>query len=252
MTLSAPLTSEDICEGFSRVLFSDLPSELLLSNRKDLKYIIDNDSFLLIFEKLKGDYDILVNDGNSRLEYKTQYYDTADFRFYSDHQRGKLPRQKIRTRTYQDGKSFLEIKSKDNKGFTRKVRNEIDISTFVINDYAAFIYDSIGFKVLPLLKTLTVNYKRVSLYDKNRTEKITFDFFYNADHHERTYERTQMVLVESKGLNHKHSLFNLLMHDMRISPISFSKYCFGLSNLESCLKINNFMPLLKTVKKIFN
>jgi hypothetical protein len=232
MTLSAPLTSEDICEGFSRVLFSDLPSELLLSNRKDLKYIIDNDSFLLIFEKLKGDYDILVNDGNSRLEYKTQYYDTADFRFYSDHQRGKLPRQKIRTRTYQDGKSFLEIKSKDNKGFTRKVRNEIDISTFVINDYAAFIYDSIGFKVLPLLKTLTVNYKRVSLYDKNRTEKITFDFFYNADHHGRTYERTQMVLVESKGLNHKHSLFNLLMHDMRISPIS-------LANIASDLAILN-------------
>lgn len=252
MILNAPLTSDDISEGFSKVLFSELPSELLLSNRKDLKYIIDNDSFSLIFEKLKGEYDILVNDGNSLFEYNTQYYDTADFRFYSDHQRGKLPRQKIRTRTYQDGKSFLEIKSKDNKGFTRKIRTEIDISSFVIDNYDSFIYEAIGFKVPSLFKKLTVNYNRVSLYHKNRNEKVTFDFFYNVDYHGRTYERTQMVLVESKGLNHKHSLFNLLMHDMRIVPVSFSKYCFGLINLESCLKINNFMPLLRTVKKIFN
>lgn len=247
-----PLTFDYIHEGFSRVLFSELPTGLLESNRKDLKYIINNDTFLQIFEKLKGEYDILINDGNSLFEYNTQYYDTADFRLYSDHQRGKLPRQKIRTRTYQDGKSFLEIKSKDNKGFTVKIRSEIDISTFSIDDYDSFIYDTIGFKIFPLFKTLTVNYRRFSLYDKDKNEKITFDFFYNVDYHGRTYERTQMVLIESKGLNHKHSQFNLLMKNMGIGPVSFSKYCYGLINVESCLKINNFKPLLKTVKKIFN
>ena len=252
MILNSPLSSDDICEEFSRVLFSELPSELLLSNRKDLKYIIDNDSFSLIFEKLKDGYDILNDEGESLFAYTTQYYDTADFQFYSDHQRGKLPRQKIRTRTYQDGNSFLEIKKKDNKGFTHKIRTKIDISTFVIDSYDSFICDAIGFEVPSLSKKVTINYKRVSLYDKNRNEKITFDFFYNVDYHGRTYERNQMVLVESKGINHHHSIFNLLMHEMRIGPVSFSKYCFGLINLESCLKINNFMPLLRAVKKIFN
>ena len=235
--------------GFSILDFSEIPGELFLSNRKDLKYIIDKDLVESIFNRLKGEYNILVKDGKTDSLYITSYYDTKDFLFYSDHHRGKLNRQKVRTRTYEDGKSFLEIKRKDNKGITHKSRTEIDVSTFRIENFNSFL-DNVGGIKLLLSETLRVKYNRVVLYHKTMNEKLTFDFSYHVDFNNRDFILDRIVLVESKGVNHSRSYFNMLMNEMKIPTVSFSKYCFGLINIDSSLKRNNFMPLLKKIKKI--
>jgi hypothetical protein len=80
-------------------------------------------------------------------------------------------------------------------------------------------------------------------------EKLTFDFSYSAHSSERVYKLDNIILVESKGIVHKYSFFNRLMREMKIRPVSFSKYCFGLSNLEQHLKKNNFKPLNRKVEK---
>ena len=83
---------------------------------------------------------------------------------------------------------------------------------------------------------------------------ITNDYFItDNDNYEMiiyTYdEYDNIILVESKGIVHKYSFFNRLMREMKIRPVSFSKYCFGLSNLEQHLKKNNFKPLNRKVEK---
>jgi hypothetical protein len=239
----------DIDIGFSKLDYAQLPSDLLLSNRKDLKYIINQESIPAIFQKLKGAYQILEKQGKSFSTYKTNYYDTEEFLFYLDHHNGKLNRKKVRTRTYEDGTSFLEIKRKDNKGFTYKERKKINISTFSIENYNSFL-DEVGGLQLPLVEKLKVFFDRVTLYDKNMSEKITFDFSYRVNFNERHFKFDKIVIVESKGLYHNRSFFNLIMNEMKIPRVSFSKYCFGLFSIDSSLKKNNFMPLLKKVKKI--
>ena len=235
--------------GFSVVDFSQIPIELLCSNRKDIKYIINKDLVQHIFGRLKGEYILQVKSGKTLSSYTSRYYDTEDFLFYSDHHRGKLNRQKVRTRTYEDGKSFLEIKSKDNKGLTHKSRIEIDGAAFRIENYSSFI-DNIGACKHPLDEKLRVQYNRLTLYHKSMIEKLTFDFSYHVDFNQNDFKLENIVLVESKGLQHRRSFFNLLMKEMKIPSVSFSKYCFGLINIYSNIKHNNFIPLQKQVKKI--
>jgi hypothetical protein len=235
--------------GFSVVDFSEIPSELLLTNRKDLKYIINKDLVQHIFERLKDEYILQVKSGKTLSSYTSRYYDTADFLFYSDHHRGKLNRQKIRTRTYEDGKSFLEIKRKDNKGLTHKSRIEIDGAGFRIKDYSSFI-ENIGACKHPLDEKLRVQYDRITLYHNSMNEKLTFDFSYHVDFDQSDFKLENIVLVESKGLKHSRSFFNLLMKEMKIPSVPFSKYCFGLINIYSSIKHNNFIPLQKQVKNI--
>lgn len=242
-------SSIDNIDLFSTISFSEIPNDLFLSDRKDLKYIVGKGSIPSIFNRLKEEYMLVVKDGKSMSLYKTNYFDTNDFVFYADHHRGKMNRQKVRTRTYEDGKSFLEIKTKDNKGYTHKNRTEIDSSTFQIDKYNSFLTDKLGIK-LPLEEKLCVKYIRVTLYHKSMNEKLTLDFSYQVGFHGKAYEMDNIVIVESKGVNHKRSFFNLMMNEMKIRPVSFSKYCFGLVNIEPSVKVNNFMPLIKKVKKM--
>ena len=235
--------------GFSVLDFSEIPSELLLSNRKDLKYLINKELVQYLFDRLKGEYCIQAKSGKTLSSYTSRYYDTEDFLFYSDHHRGKLNRQKVRTRTYEDGKSFLEIKQKDNKGLTHKSRTEIDDAAFLIENYSSFL-DNIGGYKQPLEEKLRVQYDRITLYHKSMNEKLTFDFSYHVDFDQRSFRINNIVMVESKGLNHGTSFFNLLMKEMKIHSVSFSKYCFGLINIYSSLKHNNFIPLQKKINKI--
>ena len=239
----------DIGIGYSTLDYTQLPSDLLLSNRKDLKYIINQESIPAIFQKLKGAYQILEKHGKSFSTYKTNYYDTEDLLFYSDHHNGKLNRKKVRTRTYEDGKSFLEIKRKDNKGFTYKDRKEIDLLTFSIENDNSFL-DEVGGIKFPLFEKLKVQYDRLTLYHKSMNEKITFDFSFQVNFNDSQFKLDTIVMVESKGVYHNRSFFNLIMNEMKIPTVSFSKYCFGLINIDSSIKKNNFMPLLKKVNKI--
>jgi hypothetical protein len=235
--------------GFSVLDFSEIPSELLLSNRKDLKYLINKQLVQYLFDRLKGEYCIQAKSGKTLSSYTSRYYDTEDFLFYSDHHRGKLNRQKVRTRTYEDGVSFLEIKRKDNKGLTHKSRTEIDDAAFLIENYSSFL-DNIGGYKQPLEEKLRVQYDRITLYHKSMNEKLTFDFSYHVDFDQRSFKLDNIVMLESKGLNHNTSFFNLLMKEMKIHSVSFSKYCFGLINIYSSLKHNNFIALQKKINKI--
>ena len=94
-----------------------------LFDRVDTKFICGISILPEILDDISKDYYILDIDGIKRMTYKTNYFDTAGFKMYNEHQNGKLNRFKIREREYMDSSiKFLEVKFRNNKGRTIKSR----------------------------------------------------------------------------------------------------------------------------------
>ena len=89
-----------------------------LMNRKDTKFIFNEEKLPELLEALKDNYNILEISNKRESLYKTMYFDTDDFKFYTQHHNGKLNRHKVRYRQYADvDTTYLEVKFKSNKYF---------------------------------------------------------------------------------------------------------------------------------------
>ena len=228
----------------------DLELETIFTNRRDIKYVISIDRLESILESLVGHYDLLVRAEKGYAKYHTVYFDTDQFNLFQDHHRGKGNRNKIRVRTYEDGARYLEVKRKNNSGLTFKDRVSIDPTGFQLSNYHSFIDASMDRSGMDFSEKLEVTYQRITFYSKQKTEKITLDIGLTYKVGDVLFPLNGLLLGESKGVDHAHSFFNNYMRSLRILPSSFSKYCFGVANLEPRVKSNNFKPLLRQVQKI--
>jgi len=228
----------------------DMELETLFTNRRDIKYVISIDRLGSILEELADHYDLLVRAEKGYAQYHTVYFDTDQFNLYQDHHRGKGNRDKIRVRTYEDGASYLEVKRKNNSGLTFKDRVLVDPEGFQLSNYYSFIDSSMDRLGMDFSEKLEVTYERLTFYSKQKTEKITLDIGLTYKMGDVLFPLSGLLLGESKGVGQAHSFFNNYMRTLRVHPSSFSKYCFGVANLEASVKSNNFKPLLKQVKKI--
>ena len=101
----------------------DEMSGIKLMNRTDTKFVTCKRKLAELLELAQGKYFAQQIDGSRIANYRTVYWDTPEHRFYLDHHNGRAPRQKIRVRTYLDSdKTFLEVKTKNNHGRTKKKR----------------------------------------------------------------------------------------------------------------------------------
>ena len=103
-----------------------------LLNRIDTKFVTDTLMLKSVLEDaLRHGYRAFECDGERLHSYDSIYFDTNDLRMFIDHRRGKLVRQKIRTRVYQEsGLCFLEVKKKNNHSRTKKKRIRIPQADF--------------------------------------------------------------------------------------------------------------------------
>ena len=103
---------------------------ITLMNRIDTKYLTDEATLLKILSDAARDgYRVLEVNGDRIGAYDSVYFDTEGMKCFLDHHNRRLVRQKVRTRSYvKQGKSFLEIKRKNNKGRTSKKRIAIPVS----------------------------------------------------------------------------------------------------------------------------
>jgi len=101
-----------------------------LLDRKDTKFVFNQNKLPLILEKVKPYYRILEINNSLIFNYDNTYFDTHDFLFYNQHHNEHRNRFKVRFRKYSSSsKSFFEIKIKNNKNRTVKKRmlvNEIN------------------------------------------------------------------------------------------------------------------------------
>ena len=226
-----------------------------LSVREDTKFIFHEDSLVSVLNQLKPFYNILSINNEHLFKYHTTYYDTKEYLFYKQHQNGNKKRFKIRKRRYNSvSEVFFEIKIKNNKNKTIKERFIIEGS---INDLSAEIkkltLETIGISIGQLEPSLTVNYDRIALVDKNSKERITIDIGLNVKNVFGSKNFNKLIIAEVKQSRYNSSSKLIkILRKFKACETRFSKYCIGLSQTNKNLKYNRFKPQLLLLDKIIN
>jgi len=224
-----------------------------LLNRQDTKYVFHQRKLPVILDDLNAYYDVLEIEGERLLSYENQYFDTKDFLFYNNHQRGMLNRTKIRIRKYVESNlSFIEIKRKTNKSRTVKNRIPLISNEDIQSERVAnFIESNSSVKVADLSEKLLINFQRITLAHKNLEDRCTLDLNLQATWNGKKYNFENLVIAELKQEKFRHaSNFNLSLKKNKVYSGGFSKYCFSFFNLNSDLKNNSFKPKSHQLEKI--
>ena len=291
-----------ILEQMTPIGLDDMKAVRLM-NRVDQKYIAPAALLEALLERIAGDYyvqRIPADPQNSKLKiqdseliapYRTLYFDTEALDMYIMHHNRKLNRQKLRVRTYRStDTTFFEIKNKDNKGKTRKVRIPIDVSLFdralevpEVQDFVnkntpystqAFKQSSIqAFKHSStqalkhssiqaikqssnqaiLYPTLENRFERITLVDKGMSERITIDHgirFHNRATQLDADIAHALVIEVKHEVGAPSSAIERALHDLHVLPRRMSKYCIGTALTTPTVKHNRFKPKLLYINKI--
>lgn len=230
--------------------------DVKLMNRVDTKYLTTLPVLEKLLEIAGGDFLVQEANGYRNAPYYTQYFDTKDVRMYYDHQRGKKSRRKVRIRQYvgADIPPFLEIKDKNNKGRTKKKRIPMDAGNEV-TDYEQFITRFSEFSSEDLKPKIENRFNRITLVNKEKTERITIDtsLEFNNFVSGSELKLPELVIIEWKrdGMSSKSRLKPLL-HSLHIKESRFSKYLIGMAMTDMKLPRNRIKPRLKYIQKLLN
>ncbi|MFI3248468.1 MAG: polyphosphate polymerase domain-containing protein [Rikenellaceae bacterium] len=244
---------DSIIAKFDGITLSQMDSVKLM-NRTDRKYWFHRDQLAEILELVSKDYYILEIANQRNLPYSTIYYDTPQNEMYENHHRGKMNRYKIRRRNYvSTNSSFLEVKFKNNKGRTIKVRQPSNYHNINFDPMdAEFIRETTPYKCEELERALENSFRRMMLVSKGMNERCTIDSDLSFMSGENSAELGELVVVEVKSEGRSHSAIIDALNSKRIKPAGFSKYCIGRSLTNDELKKNNFKQKHRAIKKEIN
>jgi hypothetical protein len=242
----------DILKEFDAITLEQMDKVKFL-DRMDSKFVFTFEQLPAILKVLVSDYYLLQIDGNPLSFYETLYYDTKDLGFYLKHQNGKLNRFKVRKRHYVNSNlAFFEIKFKNNKERTIKKRIVIDDKSEHIDDKSEkLLLEHTGLSADMLHPSIWVYYTRITLVNKNLTERLTIDFdMYFKDINKQIKEYPKIVIAELKQDRTLRSAFTSMMHKDHIANFSISKYCLGIAEINQSVKKNNFKGKILQINKM--
>ena len=241
-------------EFFDTIQLTEM-NQVKLMNRTDRKYWFHTNNLEDVLRSIKDDYFILAIEGKSDLPYATTYYDTLENKMFNDHQNGKLNRFKIRRRSYVDSEiSFLEVKFKSNKGRTikKRIAAEFEAITFTEKENG-FLSKTIPFSCTELQPSLFNEFSRLTLVNKNFSERCTIDLNIQFKISDRKVSLDNLVIVEIKSdSNSSESPLAKVLRNQRIKASGFSKYCIGRSVTDPKLKRNAFKQKIRQLEKTMN
>lgn len=229
-----------------------------LMNRIDQKYMACADLLESLLERIADGYYVQQIEGNQLAPYRTLYFDTDDLRMYTMHHNKKLNRQKLRVRCYRStNTTFFEIKNKDNKKKTRKVRIPVNPDMFdsvlSIAEVRQFLDSNTPFPVATLHPCLENRFERITLVNKGMSERITIDRGI-AFHNRATCldaDISRLLVIEVKHeVGAPMSDIERALHDLHVLPRRMSKYCIGTALTDPSAKHNRFKPKLLYIDKI--
>ena len=226
-----------------------------LMNRTDTKFVTSIDCLCQLLRMVQQDYYVQEIDGRRNLEYDTTYFDTQDYDMYNQHQHGHVNRQKIRFRTYCiSGLQFMEVKTKNNHGRTKKKRMEVVDMDLADAEKQQFLAKHLRYGVDTLQPALNNHFSRITLVNKAMTERLTID---SALHFRNLLSDEQLdmgplVVIELKRDGQIYSPVLEMLCRLRIKPHGFSKYCMGSALTNPHLPVNRFKRKLIEINKIVN
>lgn len=231
-------------------------SSIKLMNRTDTKFVTSKEKLVQLLELAQGKYYAQFINDSKIANYMTTYWDTEDHHFYMDHHNKRSPRQKVRVRTYLDSDiTFLEVKTKNNHGRTKKKRVEVPSQQITgANGNEEFLQGLVHQGLNDIHPTVRNNFHRITLVNYGKTERLTIDFdvkFHNIET-ENEASTGQLVIIELKRDGNVFSPILEILRQLRIKPSGFSKYCIGSVMTNKQLKHNLFKAKLVKLSKLSN
>jgi hypothetical protein len=246
----------DILEQMQPITLDEM-KHIRLLDRVDSKFVVPATVLPLLLELLTAGFKIQTVDNKKFADYATQYLDTHGLDFFLMHQNGKLNRQKIRIRSYVDSNlSFLEIKNKNNKGRTQKIRVPVaqtHIETVDdLTEEQDFLQMHALFAFKNLKPVLSNTFNRITLVNNSATERITIDWNLNFQNlltgKRKSLEK--LTVIELKQNSRLASDFLKILNRLRIKQMSFSKYCMGTALTNPGVKQNRFKAKYLIINKL--
>ena len=188
----------NIVSDFASISLDQMDAVKLM-NRTDTKFAFRADQLPLLLKKIIPFYRVLAINDRYVQDYKSLYFDTHDRKFYLDHHNRRVNRNKIRFREYVDSDlTFLEIKTKNNKGKTIKKRIKVDsISDKLTLKQEEYISKIIG-RNLNVEAKQWINFSRITLVHKVQTERLTIDINLTFENEQRSGDFKKIVIAEVK------------------------------------------------------
>ena len=151
-------------------------SAVKLMNRIDTKFVATLPKLIELLHLLGNDYYVQDINGERLMPYDTTYFDTKAFNMYNAHQANHANRQKLRFRTYVHSElQYMEVKTKNNHGRTKKKRIEVQDMRLNEEYKADFLQQHLHYEIDTLIPTIRNQFKRVTLVNKAKTERLTID-----------------------------------------------------------------------------
>ena len=249
---------DNILNTFAPISLEQM-QDIQLMDRLDYKYVAPVSLLPALLEEISSLFLVQTNKNVRIASYKTQYFDTPGLDYFVMHQNGKSSRQKIRIRSYVDSNlAFLEVKNKNNKGRTRKIRVKVDTplvhSITDLDEEQDFLEEHSLFNTDSLVPILENSFKRITLVNCKKTERVTIDF--NISFLNYTTDKEKMLdnimVLELKQDGQQYSDFRAALELLRIRQVSFSKYCIGIAMTDPDAKSNQFKKKLIRINKLTN
>ena len=245
---------DKLIDTFSPISLEQM-SGVKLMNRTDTKFVTTTERLHLLLGMAREDYYIQEIEGRRNLEYDTTYFDTMTFDMYHQHQWNHTNRQKIRFRTYCiSGLQFLEVKTKNNHGRTKKKRIEVNDMNVAEQEKREFLGKNLRYAADTLQPALNNHFKRITLVNKAKTERLTIDSALHFHNLISDYERDMgdLVIIELKRDGLCFSPILEMLRQLHIHPHGFSKYCMGSALTNPQLRVNRFKRKLIEINKIIS
>lgn len=227
-----------------------------LMNRTDTKYVTEIDRVNSLLKlAAQADYMIQEIDGALNMPYYTRYYDTEDTRMFYQHQRGKKNRQKVRIRKYEDSETppFIEVKTKNNKGRTRKDRMAMESGENELEPYYEFLDLHALYEPSTLEPQIENHFYRITLVNAEMTERVTIDTRLEFNNF-RTGKRIALdnlgIIEWKRDGRSSRSPLGSILKQLRIHEGGFSKYCIGMAVTNPELRQNRLKEKLRIINKI--
>lgn len=231
-----------------------------LMNRVDQKYIMPRRLLPELLEGIATEYFVQRIGGEAVARYHTLYFDTEDLQMYTQHHNKKLTRQKLRIRTYMSSPTlttFFEIKNKNNKKKTKKIRIEVSRSVFdsalAEPSVQDFVNANTPYRQGDLIEQLENRFGRITLVDKGMHERVTIDSdvaFHNR-HTNCDVSLSRLVILEVKHeVGAPVSPIERALLSMRVHPQRISKYCIGTVLTNADCKYNRFKDRVRQIERL--
>ena len=227
-----------------------------LMNRTDTKFVTSKDNLVRLLEMAQGKYYAQFNNDSRIANYMTTYWDTDNHRFFLEHHNGRAPRQKVRVRTYMDSDlTFLEVKTKNNHGRTKKKRVEVPSQEIEVQGTNGEFVEALVHQGLnEMHPTVRNQFHRITLVNYGKTERLTIDYdvhFHNLETGNNA-NVGPLVIIELKRDGNVYSPVLDILRVLRIKPSGFSKYCIGSVMTNRNLKRNIFKEKMVVLSKLAN